>query len=298
MASTQALRQANEMVSTERHSKATPERVAKLFGVGQSKAKRMLRVTTQRGVRTAVHPLTRRYRTDHIHLHRRDLAGRWFMDHMVASRRSIRQNTGAFVVSNGPFTEAYPTPSKNQHDAAESLRTFCDDVGVPIQLKTDFAGTFTGRDNEFMRMVRKNHIDISYAEPGRKNQIWQVDLAMREINKRWRDKAAELDIPRRVWCFAIQHFAKMSQFIPRGREDRTGYELVTGNTPDISEFCDFDFWDRVSSEGVVTPVVGAIAYSPLTHPITNSANGVRDHASEGPSRSRRPEWRDRVPKTM
>ena len=238
-------RQASELRSNERHSAITPERVSKLFGVGHSKAKRMLKVTTQQGVRMAVHPLTRRYRTDHIHLNRRQLDGKWYLDHMQARRKSIRQCTGAFVFSNGPFTEAYPTVKKNQYDAAASLRTFCDDVGVPHKLKTDFAGQFVGRDTEFMKLVRKNHIDISFAEPGRKNQIWQVDIAIREVNKRWRDKAAEKDIPKRVWCFGIQHYAKMSQFIPRGHDQRTGYELVTGKTPDISEYCDFDFYDLV-----------------------------------------------------
>ena len=41
---------------------------------------------------------------------------------------------------------------------------------------------------------------------------------------------------------------------PRGRDtlshstgpnSRTGYEEITGNTPDISEWLDFDFWDMV-----------------------------------------------------
>ena len=35
------------------------------------------------------------------------------------------------------------------------------------------------------------------------------------------------------------------QLIPRGFDERTGYELVTGRTPDISEYCDFDFYDLV-----------------------------------------------------
>ena len=35
------------------------------------------------------------------------------------------------------------------------------------------------------------------------------------------------------------------QFIPWGRYDRTGYEMITGKTPDISEYLDFDFYDLV-----------------------------------------------------
>jgi hypothetical protein len=35
------------------------------------------------------------------------------------------------------------------------------------------------------------------------------------------------------------------QFIPRGHNERTGYEMITGKTPDISEYCDFNFYDLV-----------------------------------------------------
>ena len=35
------------------------------------------------------------------------------------------------------------------------------------------------------------------------------------------------------------------QFIPQAQNDRTGYELITGKTPDISEYCDFEFYDGV-----------------------------------------------------
>ena len=33
--------------------------------------------------------------------------------------------------------------------------------------------------------------------------------------------------------------------IARGPDGRTGYERMTGNTPDISEMLDFDIWDLV-----------------------------------------------------
>jgi len=42
-----------------RHSAVTPERVSQIFGCGLETAKEMIRVTTQAGVRHAVHPLRR-----------------------------------------------------------------------------------------------------------------------------------------------------------------------------------------------------------------------------------------------
>ena len=39
--------------------------------------------------------------------------------------------------------------------------------------------------------------------------------------------------------------ARIMQLIPLGYNERTGYEIVTGKTPDILVYCDFDFYDLV-----------------------------------------------------
>ena len=253
------VRSANELVSTTRHSKITPELISRLFVVGIPKAKEMLEKTTQKGIRQAIHPLTRRYRVDHLNLHRNELGGQWTLDHLESRIRSIRGNTGAFTISNGNFVEAYAKPAKDQYQAADALRRFCKDIGIPVNLKTDMAGSFEGRHTVYQEVVRKNHINHSYAEAGRKNQLQQVDVAIRELKKRWQSKMVRRNVPKRAWCFGLEHQAKMMQFIPRGRNERTGYEQITGKTPDISEYCDFDFYDLVW-------------YWPNTHPPLTTKN--------------------------
>jgi hypothetical protein len=62
-------RKAHSLISNERHSRVTPEEVSRKWNVGLQTAKDTLRVTTQKGIRTAIHPLTRRVRVDHLHLH-------------------------------------------------------------------------------------------------------------------------------------------------------------------------------------------------------------------------------------
>ena len=154
------VRSAHELVSLTRHSKITPELISKLFCVGIPKAKEMLEETTQKGIRQAIHPLTRRYRVDHLNLHRNELGGQWTLDHLESRVKSIRGNTGDFTISNGNFVEAYakPSKSKDQHQAADSLRRFCKDVGIPVNLKTDMAGSFEGRHTVYQEVVRKNYI--------------------------------------------------------------------------------------------------------------------------------------------
>eukprot|EP00957_Ditylum_brightwellii_P010555 799235-Ditylum_brightwellii.AAC.2 len=47
-----------------RHSTVTPERGSDIFGCSLETAKNTINVTTQHGVRSTIHPLRRRYRTD------------------------------------------------------------------------------------------------------------------------------------------------------------------------------------------------------------------------------------------
>ena len=51
-------------VSSERHSKITADRLSDIFCIGPVRAKQTLRVTRQRGTRSAILPIGRRYRAD------------------------------------------------------------------------------------------------------------------------------------------------------------------------------------------------------------------------------------------
>ncbi|KAL7542899.1 hypothetical protein ACHAWF_007276 [Thalassiosira exigua] len=74
-----------------------------------------------RGIRTATRPIHRKYRVDHLNLHSNDIGGKWQMDWMPSKIKSLSQNVGAFVISNGSFTEVYPQPDHKISNAADSL---------------------------------------------------------------------------------------------------------------------------------------------------------------------------------
>jgi hypothetical protein len=93
------------------HSQFKPEHVTAVFGVSLGTTKNILNVTTQEGIRHAVTPLTRRYWVDHIHLHHTYLSGKWTLNHVKSKYKSIRDHTGAIVMSNGNLAAIYPTAS-------------------------------------------------------------------------------------------------------------------------------------------------------------------------------------------
>ena len=182
---------------------------------------------------------------DHIHLHHTYLAGKWMLNHVESRYKSIRGHTGAIVISNGNFVAVYPTASKGNQDSTESLRRFTEDVGIPANLKVDMVSAFVGRHTDFQRLAQRLGINMTYAEPYRHNQLQQVDVAIRELKRRWRNKMGCRYVPRWLWCFGLEHQARLMHFILRGRHEHSGYEMITDNTPNILEYLDFDFYDLV-----------------------------------------------------
>jgi hypothetical protein len=89
------------LVSNKRHSIATPEDLARLWNIGIQKAKETVRVTTKKSIRTAIHPMTRRVRVDHLHLHQQRLRGTWYTDTLLSKVKSKLGNTCANVYTRG-----------------------------------------------------------------------------------------------------------------------------------------------------------------------------------------------------
>jgi hypothetical protein len=101
-------RQASSIITNNRHTKVTPEEISRMWSTGLDTAKDMMQVTTQLGIRTAVHPMNRRLRVDHLHLNRPVLPGTWYVDTLTFKHRSKRGNKYANVFTNGKFTKVIP----------------------------------------------------------------------------------------------------------------------------------------------------------------------------------------------
>ena len=76
--------------------------------------------------------------------------------------------------------------------------------------------------------------------------MYAVNLEIRELKDRYHRKMRQNNVPRRLWDYGLRHAAKLGLLIPRQKlEFRTPLEQVSGRTPDISEYLDFDFYDLV-----------------------------------------------------
>ena len=180
-------------LTSERHSSVTFENLSPKWNIGLETAKRTLQVTTQQGVRTAVHPLHRRYRVDHLHLNWRRLNGNWFTDTLFSKVISLQGNTCAQVFTNGNFTTVHPLDSKAK--VAQALTEVSDDVRIPDTLLSDGAVEVTGRRTDFMKEVNRLKIRLKRSESGRSNQNYAAEREIGELKKRWRNRMLKHKVP-------------------------------------------------------------------------------------------------------
>ena len=225
-----------------RHTELSAEEVSKKFGIGIETARNTLKATTQHGIRHAMHPLSRRYRTDIMQSKRKRLNDTFYSDTMFSGIKSIRGNTCAQMFTNGKFVHLEPVVRKAQ--AGEALHSMIDEVGIPEMMVFDGAKEQTGPKSEFMRAIRKYRVKYWQTEP---YSPWQnrAEDQIREVRRRWRLMRQRKKIPTRLWDYAMVHITKLMNMTARGRNGRTGHEEITGETPDISEYVDFDFYDWV-----------------------------------------------------
>ena len=109
------------ITTNERHSKIDPKSLAQRWGIGLSSAGQTLKTTTQIGLRYAVHPLTRRYKTDIIHgYNARRLNTTIYTDALFSKFKSLNGNTCAQFFTVTKFIGLHP--SKSKADAGECAK--------------------------------------------------------------------------------------------------------------------------------------------------------------------------------
>lgn len=87
-------------IGTRRKSAVTAEELARRWNIGIETARKIIQVTTQRGIRQAMHPMTRRYRTDLMQNKYKRLNDTWYTDTMFLTHKSIKGETCSQVFTN------------------------------------------------------------------------------------------------------------------------------------------------------------------------------------------------------
>ncbi len=264
-------------VASRSKEKLSPEELASKWGIGIKTAKRTLKATTHRCIRT-VGDLTRRFRTDKAHMRYRRLAtkhGRFYVDTLLSKVVSIRNyKCGNLYTNDLGFRKFFPMATES--DTPSTLQTFITMVGLPPALHADNAKVFV--EGDVKRKCQKYGIAQSFTEP---HSPWmnRAETGIREIKAYGRKLMQTKQAPIRLWCFAYEYAADICCLLATGLHDlggRTPYEIVMQHTPDISEYVVFEwyqwayYWDQIEKEkklcrwlGVASNVGQAMCYNIL-----------------------------------
>jgi hypothetical protein len=229
----------------DRHSHVSVEEVARKFKCGIEAARQTLKATTQLGIRHAIHPLHRRYRVDTHNFNRRRLNDVFYTDTLFSKVKSINGNVCAQVYTNGRYTRVFPMTSKSSENIAQTLNDFVDDVGIPNTLICDLATEQVGPHTPMMKEIRKLRIKLHNSEKGRSSQNHRAETEIRELKRRWKARMVERQVPPRLWDYGIVYVSEILSITARSKDGRPGMEEVKGETIDISEWLDFEFYDYV-----------------------------------------------------
>lgn len=253
------LRPPKTFISTERHSNTTPEDLSELWGISVEQARMTLDASTQHHSRSAIMPLSRRYRMDRMFEPKRlrcDMA----TDTMDPRCNGMHGYRYCQVFGNRKmFAEAIPINRKE--DCHVALKQFISDYGAPDKMISDGSGEQTGLNTAFRATLRKNNIVPIVTPPHRPNQN-PAETVIRELRKRWYRAIFRTNCPRALWNYGLPHFARLMQITATnaaGLDGRTPIEAITGETPDISEYLDFAWYDWVwfkENAGLGVPKLG------------------------------------------
>jgi hypothetical protein len=229
-----------------RGSVITKEILSRRWGIGLETAKATLKTTTQAGIRRLLHPAERRVRTRQNHLRFPTLNARFYSDTMFSAAKSTRGNECAQVFTNGlGYSLFYPLESKSH--AHRALMKTIHGVGVMKDLTVDGAKEMNENSKQWGTIVKEFRINQRTTEP---HSPWQnrAEAEIRELKKGIRRAMRRTRTPYRLWDFCgewVSAVRRLTAHAIPGLEGRVPAEAIEGNTPDISEYAQFDWYQYV-----------------------------------------------------
>jgi len=147
-------------------------------------------------------------------------------------------------------THFYPMRTRKR-EAGFSLKTFILENGAPAQLRTDYAKEegqgMDVKETLWNKIVDDFMIHLSSSEP---YSHWQnlCESEIREVKRSTYRFLRRTNTPKRLWCYCAEWYAgvrRLTALDIHSLKGRVPEERRVGDTPDISEYAQFDWYDWV-----------------------------------------------------
>lgn len=191
-------------------------------------------------------PFTRRLRTRQAQLGSRYLNCPVYSDTLFSKDTSIRGYKCAQLFTTAKHHTVI-FPMKSKADAYQSLDEYAYTIGIPNPIITDNAGEEYG--DEWRRVTKKYLMHQRFTEP---YSPWQnqAERAIQGLKTHFRRIMHRNKCPEVFWCFGMVYTSDIRERMASTIDARTPLESTIGESVDISEYIEFDFYGRIKFHGL------------------------------------------------
>ena len=230
--------------SETRHSTYSKEDLMKHFRLNEKAAEKTLKSTTRRGTRCAKNPIARRYKSPLNPSKYRRCGGTWYTDTFFPEEKSLSGSKCCQIFYNRHYYFIYPMESKSADNIEEAVLEFARSIGLPDWLVSDGAPEIAGKRTGVQRFLRRNNVKWRATERD-KQSLNKAEEGIRILKSRTKRLMVHRDVPKRLWDFAYKYETEILNRVWQPKLQQTPEEEVFGETPNISEYLDFGFYDWV-----------------------------------------------------
>mmetsp|Transcript_5420 Transcript_5420/g.7995 ORF Transcript_5420/g.7995 Transcript_5420/m.7995 type:complete len:667 (+) Transcript_5420:1119-3119(+) len=236
-------RQIGATASSDRRSEVDATTLANRLGVSHHISTATLKCTTQKSSRNITELFVRRVRTRQSPLRYPALNDWLYSDTLFSNVVSKPRNStcAQLFCTSKKYLSLYPM--KTKAEAGEQLNRFVTTTGIPLGILTDGAKEENlGRWNEVRKKFLLTQRDTEPHSPWQNKAEGEIG-ATKNHYRRIMDRKR---VPEQLWDFGLEYTANLRRFIARPElEYRTPHEILNGDTPDISEYLNFEFYEWV-----------------------------------------------------
>ncbi len=219
--------------------------LAEKWMVSPAIARQTLARTTRRGIRTTTNStLSRRFATNDRQMRYKRFRHNMYTDTMKASTPSRKRDLYAQVFCTD-FRWVRAHPMKLKSEASDALDLLFHRDGVPEKMIMD--GSKEQTLGKFKKKCQEANVHIKETEP---YSPWQnlAESAIRELKKASGRKMVRAGAPKPLWADCIEYEAYIQSntawdIYKLGGE--TPETVMSGETADISQFCDYSFYEWI-----------------------------------------------------
>ena len=174
------------------------------------------------------------------------MATTFYTDTLFAKEYSSLGHKCAQVYTNAhcDFVVVIPLPTSQSGDLTDSLYQFVEAVRVPDVLVTNVAPSLIGVGTSFVKACRQLHIMRRVCLP-HDHCANCAEVTIRELKKLWKKRMIHRNVPKCIKSFGLVFSGELLTRMVWRYDFRLGYQVVLGETPDISKWIEFGFYDYV-----------------------------------------------------